>query len=180
MAGISRIRIIVCFLLLLTNRISAQEGEAEVHNILYINSYAMTYTWADSLVSGIYSVLAKREDVHLYIEFLDAKRFDKSEFGDLYKLYKKKYRNIVFDVAIASDNDALDFMMAYADSLLPQIPIVFCGINNPEDYKLENSRYYGILDGIDLKAEIDLVSRVMPESEEIVFSFRQCYNYQSY
>ncbi len=149
--------------------VNGQQNQQEQHNILFINSYAMTYTWSDSLVSGVNSIFSARNDINVFIEFLDAKRFDKSQFASIYRLYKNKYRNTRFDVAMVSDNDALDFMMMYADSLIPGIPIVFCGINNPEDYHFDGTDYYGILDGIDLKEEIDLIAQVMPDVKKLYF-----------
>jgi signal transduction histidine kinase/CheY-like chemotaxis protein len=153
----------------LTVRAQSQEHNPIIHNVLYINSYAMTYTWADSVVAGIQHVFSPREDIQLYIEFLDAKRFKKLKFQDIYRFYKNKYRTIHFDVAIASDNDALDFLIQYGDSLIPDVPVVFCGINNPEHYKFDSSNFYGILDGIDLKSEIDLITKVMPDVKKLYF-----------
>ena len=169
MGSVLKILIILTLISFSSGMAQSQEPGPKMHNVLYINSYAMTYTWTDSLVSGIFSVFSQHNDIQLYIEFLDAKRFDRSEFQDLYKLYKKKYNNIKFDVAIVSDNDALDFLMEYGDVLIPDIPIVFCGINNPEDYNFDNTNFYGILDGIDLKAEINLIIQVMPDVKKLCF-----------
>ncbi len=160
---------IVMFLIVYTDKIQSQENVSAGNNVLYINSYAPTYSWADSVVSGVLNVFHQRRDVQLYIEFLDTKRFERSQFDDLYDLYKNKYRNIRFDVAIVSDNDALDFMMEYADSLIPGVPVVFCGINNADDYQFENTNFYGILEGIDLKAEIDLIVQAMPDLKKLYF-----------
>lgn len=160
---------VVMFLFVYTNKIQSQEKVSVGSNVLYINSYAPTYTWADSIVSGVLNVFNKRKDVQLYIEFLDVKRFERSQFHNLFELYKNKYRNIPFNVALVSDNDALDFMMEYADSLIPGVPVVFCGINNADDYHFENTNFHGILEGIDLKAEIDLIARAMPDLKKLYF-----------
>ncbi len=160
---------VLMFLFVFPDRIQSQKNVPDTSYVLYISSYATTYTWSDSLVSGVLNAFNHRRDVQLYIEFLDAKRFEKAQFNDVFNLYRNKYRNIQFNVAIVSDNDALDFMMEYADSLIPGVPVVFCGINNPGDYHFENSNFYGILDGIDLKAEIDLIARVMPHLKKLYF-----------
>ena len=160
---------VVTILFAYTNKIQSQENVSTGSNMLYINSYAPTYTWTDSIVSGVLNVFNQRKDVQLYVEFLDAKRFERSLFHNLFELYKNKYRNIPFNVALVSDNDALDFMMEYADSLIPGVPVVFCGINNSDDYHIENSNFYGILEGIDLKAEIDLIVGAMPGLKKLYF-----------
>jgi signal transduction histidine kinase/CheY-like chemotaxis protein len=164
-----KVLVVLMFLFVFSDKIQSQENVPVESNVLYINSYATTYTWADSLVSGVLNVFNQRKGVQLYIEFLDAKRFERSQFKNLFNLYKNKYRNIKFNVAIVSDNDALDFIMEYADSLIPGVPVVFCGINNPGDYNFENTNFYGILDGIDLKAEIDLIAQAMPDLKKLYF-----------
>jgi signal transduction histidine kinase/CheY-like chemotaxis protein len=157
------------FLFPSTEKINAQEQNPGVHNILYINSYAMCYPWTDSLVSGIQKVFVQRKDVQLYIEFLDAKRFGQTQFNQQLKLFAEKYHNVKFDAVITSDNDALDFMMLYGDELAPDVPVVFCGINNPQDYDFSHTRFYGILDAVDLKTEINLITRIMPEVKKLYF-----------
>ncbi|MBN1416961.1 MAG: hypothetical protein JW973_17830 [Bacteroidales bacterium] len=97
-------------------KIFSQNEEQTTHNVLYINSYGITYPWADSVAAGVLSTFSERDDVQLFIEHLDAKRFGSANFSDLFVLYKKKYRNISFDIAIASDNDALDFLIQFGDS----------------------------------------------------------------
>jgi signal transduction histidine kinase/CheY-like chemotaxis protein len=146
-----------------------QEPNPGNHNVLFLNSYSMGYTWADSVSSGVLSVFSKRDDINAFAEFLDAKRFGNSSFPEIFNLFKKKYRNIQFDVALVSDNDALDFMMIYGDSLFPGVPVVICGINNPYDYNFENKPYYGILDGIDMKDEIDMIATVSPGTRKLYF-----------
>jgi signal transduction histidine kinase/CheY-like chemotaxis protein len=151
------------------NKIHSQGVDRTSHNILYINSYGLTFPWADSVTAGILGTLLQREDIQLFIEHLDAKRFGRDNFNSLYSLWKRKYRHIAFDVAIASDNDALDFLIEYGDSLIPEIPVAFCGINNPEDYQLENTRFYGIKEGVDQDSVIRLILRIIPGVEKLYF-----------
>jgi len=110
-----------------------------------------------------------RDDVQLYIEFLDAKRFGRSHFEQIYHLLKDKYRHMQFDAVITSDNDALDFMMLYGDDLVPDVPIVFCGINNIKDYRIDGTRYYGILEAVDMKTEINLIAKLIPGITKLYF-----------
>lgn len=165
----SRVLIVASVFLFIMAKVSFSQEDKEIKNVLYLNSYALNYTWADSLVSGIQEIFIKRRDIHLYIEFLDAQRFGKTTFQRALQLYLEKYQNIRFDAVITSDNDALDFMMLYGDTLAPGVPVSFCGINNPQDYHFDNSRFYGILDVVDLKTEINLIMRVMPSVKKLYF-----------
>ena len=140
-----------------------------VRNVLYINSYNTGYDWSDSLVSGVSSVFEQYPDVKLFIEYLDGKRLNSElYFHDFYKLLKTKYKSIKFDVVITSDNDALNFSFLYGDSLYPHIPIAYCGINNPDDYQIENSRYYGILECVNPEKSIKTITRFFPKCENIL------------
>jgi signal transduction histidine kinase/CheY-like chemotaxis protein len=161
--------IILLIFILSFCRIFSQEDDYITHNVLYINSYGITFPWADSVTSGILKTFLKRSDIQVFVEHLDAKRFGKAGFNDLFHLYQKKYRNTRFNVAIASDNDALDFLIEYGDSLIPDIPVVFCGINNPEDYHLENTRFYGIKEGVDQDSVIHLILRIIPGVKKLYF-----------
>lgn len=167
-------RMISAFALTLTvilplNQVYSQDNDLISHNVLYINSYGITFPWADSVTAGILNVFMERNDVQLFVEHLDAKRFGKDDFDELYSLFLRKYRHINFDVAIASDNDALDFLIEYGDSLIPDIPVAFCGINNPEDYHIENTRFYGIKEGVDQDSVIQLILRLIPSVKKLYF-----------
>jgi two-component system, cell cycle sensor histidine kinase and response regulator CckA len=156
----------ICFILL-SNLLLGQETKFK--SVLYINSYAVTYSWGDSVANGVIETLKKRPDVILYVEYLDTKRFGTINNPEYYQLFRKKYKNKRFDAAIVSDNAALDFLIQYKDSLLPAKPIVFCGINNPKDYKLDNSPFYGIKEGVDLDSVVHLVLQVMPKVRNLYF-----------
>jgi signal transduction histidine kinase/CheY-like chemotaxis protein len=166
---LKRLSFLLACVFLLSNEVQSKENMPDVHHVLFLNSYAVGYTWTDSLVTGVLDVFSKRKDVQLYVEFLDAKRFDEVQFQDLYRMYKTKYRHIQFDVVLVSDNDALDFMMKYGDSLASGVPVVFCGINNPGDYDFANRKYFGITEGIDLKDEISMILQVMPDVKDLYF-----------
>lgn len=161
--------VFLVLLTLISGKARLQDTHSEMHHVLYVNSYALGYYWTDSLICGIQKSFSSRPDIRLYTEFLDGKRFGQTHFDQLYTLYKEKYRTIRFDAVIATDNDALDFMMMYGDSLAPGIPRIFGGINNPGDYSFKDREFYGILDAVDLKEEIDLIIRVIPDCKKIYF-----------
>ncbi len=148
---------------------SGQQDHATSHNVLYINSYAPGYSWTDSVATGIQKEVAKNKDVQIFVEFLDAKRFGQVHFESIFRFLQRKYQNIKFDVVLTSDNDALDFIIKYGDQLAPGVPIVFCGINNIRDYSFPNDRYYGILDGVDFKTEINMIVKIMPGIRKLYF-----------
>lgn len=114
--------------------------------------------------------MAARPDILLYIEYLDANRFGTSNFGNLFELYKKKYSNISFDAVLVSDNDALDFINKYGDQLAPQVPVIFCGVNNIEDYPMqEKPWFYGIKEEVDQSLVLKAILDIMPSVKTLYF-----------
>jgi len=43
--------------------------------------------------------------------------------------YKTKYKNINFDLILSSDNNALDFLKKYRDTIFGDVPVSFSGVN---------------------------------------------------
>ncbi|HEX2935944.1 MAG TPA: ATP-binding protein [Bacteroidales bacterium] len=143
---------------------------SDLKKVLYLNSYNVTYSWSDSITSGVVKTMAARPDVLLYIEYLDANRFGTSNFENLYKLYKEKYSNVSFDVILVSDNDALDFINKYGEQLAPHVPVIFCGVNNIQDYPLkEKPWFYGIKEEVDQSLVLKVILDIIPSVKTLYF-----------
>ena len=102
-----------------------------VRRVLVLNSYHPEYVWENSMVEGIRSVFDdSATDVVLCYEYMDTKHYSPEVvFEPLRRLYSVKYSDVKFDVIIASDDNALNFLLLYRDELFPESPVVFCGIN---------------------------------------------------
>lgn len=138
------------------------------YNILFLNSYSVGYSWSDSISNGIATAL-HNQNMNLYIESLDAKRFGQQKFDIFYKFLENKYQGIKFDIIITSDNDALDFVQHYDQQLFNKIPVVFCGIANPEDYKIEGTNKFGIIESDNPDEFIPVLLRLLPKTKSILF-----------
>lgn len=110
----------------------------------------------------------EKADVNLFIESLDSKRFKQDNFNLFSSYLFNKYKDIRFNVVIVSDNDALDFAFQYGDSLFPDIPVVFCGINNPEDYDFNGSRMYGYTESVDPKRGVSVLTKMLPKARSLL------------
>ena len=140
---------------------------AELKKILYINSYHVGNAWSDSITKGILSIL-QGKDVELFTEYIDAKHFGQTKFLLFAYYLEHKYKNTKFDGVIVSDNDAMDFAIRFGNSLFPFIPIVFCGINEPENFQLENSRFYGFIETAEPQKTLILISKLFPKAKRIL------------
>ncbi len=130
-------------------------------NILLINSYHPGFTWTDGITSGVKEAISGRPDINLFVEYEDAKRFSDLASQEHFKEYIiEKYRSYKLDLLITSDNNALDFVVKNQLDKKWNVPVVFCGISNFEDYKIENQNYFGILETDDWLPIFDAIIKI--------------------
>lgn len=142
--------------------------ERDVKKILLINSYHQGYAWTDSLTSGIIKASKSHPELNLYIESLNSKQFGNSKFEIEKEYFKKKYSGITFDGVMVTDNDALDFAFQYDNQLFPNVPVVFTGISNTENYLFEGSMYYGLKETGSSEFVLALVRELLPQSKQLL------------
>jgi len=132
--------------------------------VLVLHSYH-NMDWTRTVQEGIESVFDKSGmAVEMYVEYMNTMRHPpKDSFAYLEDLYRKKYAHISFEVILLSDNNALDFILPRRDRLFPEVPIVFCGINDFREEQLYGqSGITGVNEDIDIRGTIELASRIMP------------------
>ncbi len=139
--------------------------------VLVLNSYHRGYKWTDDITEGILSVFGpEKENVSLYIEYMDSKRVsDEQYFESLREIYKHKFRNVRFDVIICSDDNAFNFLLKHRNEIFPDTPVVFCGVNYFNESDLEgHDLFTGVNEEANLKAGIDLALKLHPDTEQVV------------
>lgn len=139
------------------------------HRILVLNSYNVGYSWTDNEIAAIQDFFADDPSVILQMEFMDTKLTNTAEhFRNLEQLYTHKYRNTEFDVIIATDDDALDFLRSFGESLFPDVPVVFAGINNFDVDKIDGMQSVtGVNEQADFIANLELILRLQPAVTDI-------------
>ncbi|HML59432.1 MAG TPA: PAS domain S-box protein [Solidesulfovibrio sp.] len=140
-------------------------------NVLYFNSYQNGYQWSDEILGGIREAFSLSDfNVDLQIEYMDSKKYtDPVLRGMLYAFYKLKYRNTRFEVILASDNFAFDFLREYQDELFPNTPVVFCGVNDFHQQWLSGHRNFtGVLEEPDIRETLELALRFHPDRRRLV------------
>jgi len=141
------------------------------NEILVLNSYHQGFKWTDDITSSIISELNDSSKYRIYVEYMDSKRFQTTEyFNQLNQLYQLKYKGTHLEGIICSDNNALDFIMTYGDSIWGKVPVVFCGLNNPENYinKLDTTQINGIEEKIDIYSTLNIAKQIQPDLEEVI------------
>jgi signal transduction histidine kinase/ActR/RegA family two-component response regulator len=150
--------------------ISASAIPSNAKRVLVLNSYHPEYVWGDSVIKGIQSVLdATDEDIYVRYEYMDTKHHRPELLFDILKeIYYRKYHAFNFDVIIASDNNALNFLRKYRDELFADTPVVFCGVNGFKPDMIENhTGFTGVAENYDLKGTLELALKIHPETEHI-------------
>jgi len=140
--------------------------------VLLLHSYHKGYEWTNSISQSIENSL-KYIDVEITTEYMDTKRIYNEEYIEsLFEFYKKRYANRKFDVIIASDNNALEFLNTYHDKIFQDTPIVFCGINNFDKSTFKNynirKRTTGVIEEIDIEKNLDLITDLHPNIKNLV------------
>ncbi len=146
-------------------------ADGEKKTVLYLNSYHNGYHWSDGLLEGIRTVLNQsRYKVDLQIEYMDAKKYNYETISsNLYRLYKEKFKNEVFDVIVLSDNDALNFVNQHRHDLFKNIPVVFCGVNDLKDADIAKGNITGIAEIYDFLGTLKVAKKLHPEKDRLVF-----------
>lgn len=148
---------------------------AQLEGVLVIHSYHKGFTWTDNIDDGIHEALVKLDgfkNKELFTEYLDAKRNNDSiYFQQLVQLWKIKYHKVAIPVIITSDDIAFQLVMRYREEIFPESQIVFCGINNIDDYSsiIEDPMHSitGVVEDIDLLGTLKLALLLHSDTKHI-------------
>lgn len=161
--------ILVSILLVATQPSSALAQSAR-KQVLFINSYHPGYKFSDDITRAITETFAEQGNIDLRIEYLDTKRVDNPEYYEQVKtLYQVKYKNAKLDLVMSSDDAALNFLFKYADSLFPNVPVVFVGANFFDVNRLAGyERFTGISEEADIAGTLEVALQIHPATRQIV------------
>lgn len=133
--------------LLLPLGIGIEAAHAE-KNVLIIHSYHPALSWTDALKRGIEQEFGKsEEEVQLFHEFLDAKRFPNLDHQQKFlAAIQTKYQKMDLDLVMVSDDPGLGIVLKHRETYFPQHPIVFLGINKVQPELLEQPSMTGVFE----------------------------------
>ncbi|MDD3051177.1 MAG: ABC transporter substrate binding protein [Candidatus Cloacimonetes bacterium] len=141
------------------------------NKVLVLHSNHQGYKWTDSVQDAIATQLGSVENVEIYVEYLDAQRYSQTVYQEIARtILKERYIKTgkSFDVIMCVDDNALDFVIDFRSELFPEIPIVFCGINDFEPEKLKGQKNItGVNEKISVKETVDLAIRLRPQAQKL-------------
>ncbi len=153
--------------------VSSAKSSPQQLNILILHSYHQGLQWTDSISEGIEEGLSSiSNNVELHYEYLDTKRNSGEEYQDYlvnFIRFKSKLNKIEYSLIICSDNNALNFIQKYGAELYPEIPVVFCGVNNFKPDLVKGIEHVtGVVETIDYSGTLQLMSDIHPDRNNIV------------
>lgn len=139
--------------------------------ILVLHSYNQGYHWTDEIQRGLQASFASETGMELLVEYLDANNHAGPEYGHLLsELYAFKYgsRAKPFEVIIATDDHALDFVLDHREGLFRDSPIVFCGINDFQPDRLRGQRgITGVNEAQSMRDTLELGFSLWPQTKRV-------------
>ena len=140
--------------------------------ILIINSYHRGFQWSDDVLLGMEEVFYNHPEITTNILYMDSKRISSEEYyAKLRVLYKMQLQNQKYDLIVAVDKFAYDFLIKYYHELFTDEPVLFTGLEqfNPEDVQKIgiDDRVYGILEKRAIPETIPMISHMMPSLKKL-------------
>ncbi|MFA9371825.1 MAG: ATP-binding protein [Labilibaculum antarcticum] len=149
--------------------IFAQPLSKNETNVLVLHSYHQGLAWTDSITSGIRSIFKDRPDINLIFEYLDTKRnYNEEYFNALQNIYEVKAKQIPYKAIITSDNAAFNFIRKYGSEFYPDVPVIYCGVNDLDPSILKDyPNFFGYGEKADHYGTISAIKRIFPKRKNI-------------
>ena len=137
-------------------------------SVLILNSYHRGLQWSDDIVRGIEAALPA--EVDLTVEYMDTKVYATPEYFRLLgTLYAHKYRRRRFDCIVSTDDNAFQFLLEHRDTLFPDTPVVFCGVNDfSDDMLVGHQDFTGLVETLDIRDSIEVGLRLRPRAKHVL------------
>ena len=141
-------------------------------SILIINSYHKGYEWSDNIISGLEESLYKYKNIDTNILYMDSKRITSKEYYQtLKKLYRIQLKRRKYDLVIAVDRFAYDFVSESYSEFFTDEKILAIGLEEysqkrAKGYNLEN-KISVILEKRDLESNVKLMKTLSPSLQKI-------------
>ena len=148
-------------------------------NVLILNSYGnesnigsgyQSKDWTSEIISSINSEFANsKNNINVNMTYMDSNdNFGEEYWAQIYNLYKYKFKHTKFDVVIALDDNAFNFLIKYGDVLFPNTPVVFSGVNNFNKSMIsDHSLFTGLVKSADVQSTIDIGLKLYPSTKQV-------------
>ena len=141
------------------------------HKVLYIGSYTPQYFTYEYQKEGLEKILYPR-GIEFDTFFMDSNQYstvrDKNDFREF--IQSRLTGRSDYEVIIASDDVALEFVLDNQEELFPNIPVVFFGVNSLPlaQRAAQNPLITGFFEDSHLAETIEVALRLFPERKTLV------------
>ncbi len=139
--------------------------------VLHISSYSSEMLWENSLVQGVKDSLGDNNEITYYNMSLNLKRLSNTEAQ--YELMARSihatFIDMVPDIIIVSDNNALEFVVDHYSMLFNNTPVIYCGVNNyvPEMIYGLDHNIRGLHEVTSAADTVDEMLKLFPDTDNI-------------
>lgn len=146
-----------------------QAADAGPPAVLLLASYHHGDPWTDRVVEGFLAELAPGK-AQVFVEHLDARRFPENGDQTVFAAYLAgKYQSTPPAVLVCTDDSALDFWLAWRNTLFPDRPIVFCGVNDFTPARIAGyAAVTGIGESPDILGTLELALELVPSARTVL------------
>ncbi len=163
----------LCLLLLCllcsSHSYAREQANLASRDVLILSSTQFPSEWTKQTIAGIQAEfdVAPRPVRPVY-EYLDRSMFlNRTPAPELAQAVKRKYQH-GFALLIATDGDALQFLIQHRAEIAPRAPIVFCRVRKLGKGELQGiSAITGVVDYIPIKETLELIKSVHPDVSNI-------------
>ncbi len=163
-------KLLILFSLIFLLVFFASTGLSAERKVLLINSYHPGFPTFFDQIEGLKSVLGPA-GVHLDVEFMDSKRFmNEKNISAFKELLAMKLSELGrYNVIVTSDDNALNFALENRNKLFPDIPVVFCGVNNQSKARSLNNNddFTGVIEAVSMEETIASITNIFPNINKI-------------
>lgn len=164
-------KVIFLCLIIATFFSATQTFASDAKNILIINSYHKGFEWSDKIIAGIENVFYDR-NIDTNILYMDSKRISSDDYFDkLRELYLMQLEKHNYDLIIAVDRFAYDFVLEnYSDLCIGQ-SIFFVGIEQfskpqVQKYNLQE-KVSGVLERRAIDETVKMIPKLFPDIKKL-------------
>lgn len=139
--------------------------------VLFIASYHPAYPTFLKQQRGLHDIF---DDLDIYFdtEYMDSKRFGGKVYEKLFLQTLSKKLDVLppYDLVLAGDDNALRFVRKYRETLFPDQPVVFFGLNDVDQVsQLSREKgITGIAEDISLGDTLELIRELHPRVSEVI------------
>lgn len=139
--------LLICLISFIILSWEAQSTNAK-ENVLVIHSYHSELSWNQYTKTGIDQGFENLDrEIEVFHEFLDCKRYPENHYHlSFFNYLSDKYRNTPIDVLMVGDDPGLDLVLQHRPSFLPDVPLIFFGINHVRESLLDSNSMTGVFE----------------------------------